>query len=61
MARLNNAAGFVKANMPLGQANMLRDGRRRRRGGLFHSPARPDFAAKARDWPNGDRPSDARY
>ena len=27
----------------------------------FTRQPRPDFAAKTRDWPKGDRPSDAPY
>ena len=48
LARLRNATGFVKANMPLG------------RGATLRQP-RPDFPAKTRDWPKGGKPDDAPY
>ena len=61
MARLNNAAGFVKTNMPLGQGNTLSDADAVDVAAYFTRQPRPDFAAKARDWPKGDKPSDTRY
>ena len=60
MARLNNAAGFVKQNMPLGQAT-LSDQEAFDVAAFFTAQARPDFAGKSGDWPKGDRPVDARY
>ncbi len=61
MARLSTAAAFVKANMPYGQGNTLRDLEAYDVALYFTSKPRPDFAGKTRDWPNGDRPGDARY
>lgn len=61
MARLNNAAGFVKVNMPLGQGNTLTDKEAIDVAAYFTRQPRPDFTAKAKDWPKGDRPADAPY
>jgi thiosulfate dehydrogenase len=61
MARLNNAAGFVKRNMPLGQGNNLSNRDALDVAAYFTRQPRPDFAAKSRDWPRGDKPSDAPY
>jgi len=61
MARLGNAAGFVKSNMPLRQDNTLSDADALDVAAYFTRQPRPDFAAKARDWPRGDKPSDAPY
>jgi thiosulfate dehydrogenase len=61
MARLNNAAAFVKANMPLGQGNTLTDQEAFDVALYFTQQPRPDFAGKGNDWPNGDKPKDARY
>lgn len=61
MARLNNAAAFVKHNMPLGQGESLSDQEAYDVASYFTTQPRPDFAGKNKDWPNGDRPKDARY
>ncbi len=61
MARLNNATAFVKANMPLGQGNTLTDKEAFDVAAYFTQQPRPDFAAKVKDWPKGDKPVDARY
>ncbi len=61
MARLNTAAGFVKANMPLGRRFTLTDRHAFDVAAYFTQPPRPDFAGKSRDWPNGNRPKDAPY
>jgi thiosulfate dehydrogenase len=61
MARLDNAAGFVKANMPLGQGNTLSDGDALDVAAYFTRKPRPDFPAKSHDWPKGDKPSDVPY
>jgi len=61
MARLGNAAGFVKTNMPVGQGNTLSDADALDVAAYFTHQPRPDFAAKTRDWPNGDKPSDSPY
>jgi thiosulfate dehydrogenase len=61
MARLNNAAAFVKANMPLGQGDTLSDKEAFDVAAYFIAQPRPDFAGKANDWPKGGKPPDARY
>ena len=61
MARLGNAAAFVKANMPLGQGNSLSDADAIDVAAFFTRQPRPDFAGKSRDWPKGGKPSDVRY
>lgn len=61
MARLNNAAGFVKQNMPLGQGGTLSDQEAFDVAAYFTAQPRPDFGGKSADWPKGDRPVDAQY
>lgn len=61
MARLNNAAGFVQANMPLGRGNTLTEQEAFDVAQYFIHQPRPDFPGKSQDWPKGDRPPDARY
>jgi thiosulfate dehydrogenase len=61
MARLNTAAGFVKANMPLGQGGSLSDQEAFDVAAFFTRQPRPDFAGKLEDWPKGGKPDDARY
>ena len=61
MARVNTAAAFVKANMPFGQDNTLTDQDAFDVSAFFTHQPRPDFEAKLRDWPKGDKPKDARY
>ncbi len=68
MARTYTAAAFVKRNMPIAFHDKFPLGQ----GGLsdqeavdvaeyFSHMPRPDFAPKVKDWPNGKKPSDARY
>ncbi|HWI16022.1 MAG TPA: c-type cytochrome, partial [Burkholderiales bacterium] len=68
MARTYTAAAFVKRNMPIGFQKKFPLGQ----GGLsdqeavdvaeyFSHQPRPDFAAKAKDWPKDKKPADARY
>jgi thiosulfate dehydrogenase len=61
MARLHTAAGFVKHNMPLGQGGSLTDEEAWDVAAYFTQMKRPDFAAKRKDWPKGEKPEDARY
>ena len=68
MARTFTAAAFVKANMvmghgqkfPLAQGN-LSDQEAVDVAQYFSHMPRPDFAEKAKDWPKGGKPADARY
>ena len=61
MARLSNAAGFVKTNMPPGTGPTLSDADAFDVAAYFTRQPRPDFPAKTRDWPKGDKPDDVRY
>lgn len=61
MARRNTAAAFIKANMPLGQANTLSDQEAADVAAYVVSQPRPDFPGKERDWPNGGKPKDSPY
>ena len=60
MARTYTAAGFVKHNMPLGQGGSLSDQDALDVSEYFTHKPRPVYAAKAKDWPKGDKPKDAR-
>jgi thiosulfate dehydrogenase len=60
MARTYTAAAFVKHNMPLGQPNTLTDQEAIDVAEYFTHLGRPDFPAKSKDWPKGDKPKDAR-
>lgn len=61
MARLDTAAAFVKSKMPLGAGNTLSEQEAYDVAAYFTTQPRPDFAAKAKDWPKGGKPKDARY
>ncbi len=61
LARLSNAAAFIKANMPQGKAGSLSDQDAYDIAAYFTRQPRPDFARKAEDWPQGGKPKDARY
>jgi thiosulfate dehydrogenase len=61
MARLGNAAGFVKTNMPVGQENTLSNEDALDVAAYFTRKPRPDFPAKSHDWPMGDKPDDVPY
>jgi len=60
MARLDIAAAFVKAKMPLGGV-AISDQEAFDVAAYFTRQPRPDFTAKNRDWPDGGKPADARY
>lgn len=60
MARTYTAAAFVKHNMPLGQGGTLSAQDAVDVAAYFTAQPRPDYAARAQDWPRGDRPKDAR-
>ena len=69
MARTYKAASFVKWAMPpamhltgqLGQGGLLSDQDAVDVAEYFTHMPRPDFAPKVNDWPNGNKPKDARY
>jgi len=60
MARTYTAAAFVKHNMPLGQGGTLSAQDAVDVAAYFTAQPRPDYAARVKDWPKGDRPKDAR-
>lgn len=61
MARLHTAAAYVRWNMPLGQGGTLTDQEAYDVADFFIHQDRPEFAGASGDWPDGGRPSDARY
>jgi thiosulfate dehydrogenase len=61
MARLSNAAAFVKANMPQNAPGSLTTQEAIDIAAYFIAQPRPDFALKGGDWPHGGKPADARY
>jgi thiosulfate dehydrogenase len=60
MARLGNAAGFIKVNMPVGAGNTLSAEDAIDIAAYFTRQPRPAFTAGAADWPKGNKPADAR-
>jgi thiosulfate dehydrogenase len=60
MARTYTAAAFVKHNMPLGQGGSLSDQEALDVSEFFTRQPRPVYPGKAKDWPKGDKPKDAR-
>ena len=60
MARTYTAAAFVKHNMPLGQGGTLTDQEALDVAEYFTHLPRPVYKFKAKDWPKGDKPKDAR-
>jgi thiosulfate dehydrogenase len=61
MARLWAAAAFIRHNMPNDRAVTLTDQQAADVASYVISRPRPDFAAKALDWPNGNPPPDVAY
>ncbi|MFZ9888890.1 MAG: c-type cytochrome [Myxococcota bacterium] len=61
MARHHTAAGFIRHNMPLGAGNSLTEEEAWDVAGYVVYQPRPDLAEKAKDWPQGGKPEDARY
>ncbi len=60
MARTSRAAAFVLHNMPLGKGNTLTEQDALDVAAFFTHQSRPVFARKSGDWPNGQKPADAR-
>lgn len=61
MARQETAAGFIQANMPLGQAGTLTAQEAADVAAYVVEQQRPDYAEKEEDWAKGGKPPDARY
>ena len=60
MARTFTAAAFIKHNMPLGQGSTLTDQDALDVAEFLTHQMRPVYIGKAKDWPKGDKPKDAR-
>lgn len=69
MARTYKAAAFIKAAMPMGaqihgmwgEGGVLSEQDAVDIAEYFTHQPRPDFTGKDKDWPNGNKPKDARY
>ena len=61
LARLWNAASFVRANMPYDRPGTLTDQQAFDVAAWLITRSRPDFAGKENDWPKGDSPPDVAY
>lgn len=61
MARLDTAAAFIRANMPLGAGGTLSEQDAYDIADYMAYQPRPDFPGKVNDWPSGGKPRDARY
>ena len=61
MARVSVAASFIKANMPRGWGWTVTDDEAFDVAAFINSQPRPDFPAKAHDWPKGGKPADVPY
>lgn len=60
MARTYTVAAFVKHKMPLGQGGTLSDQHAIDVSEYFTHQARPVYKDKTKDWPQGNKPTDAR-
>jgi thiosulfate dehydrogenase len=60
MARVSVAAAFVQAKMPLGSGGTLTDQDAYDIAAYLTVQPRPAFDGRAKDWPKGGRPADAR-
>jgi thiosulfate dehydrogenase len=61
MARLRNAAAFIKVAMPQTAPGTLTDQEAYDLATYINTRPRPDFAGKELDWPKGDPPPDVAY
>jgi thiosulfate dehydrogenase len=61
MARINTAAAFIHGLMPIDRAQKLTAQQAFDVATYINTRPRPDFPAKARDWPRGGKPDDADY
>lgn len=61
MARVNTAAAFIRAAMPLTNPGSLTPQQAFDVAAYINTRPRPDFARKELDWPRGDPPPDVAY
>ncbi|HEY1951911.1 MAG TPA: c-type cytochrome [Gemmatimonadaceae bacterium] len=61
MARINTAASFIHALMPLDKAQQLTPQQAFDVATYINTRPRPSFPGTSRDWPRGGKPSDADY
>jgi thiosulfate dehydrogenase len=61
MARINTAASFIHALMPIDRAQQLTPQQAFDVATYINTRSRPDFPPKVRDWPRGGKPPDADY
>lgn len=61
MARLHKAAAFIQRNMPFAAGGILTIQQAYDVADFVIHQPRPDYPAKVNDWPQGGKPSDARY
>jgi thiosulfate dehydrogenase len=61
MARINTAASFIYALMPIDRAQHLSAQQAFDVATYINTRPRPDYPAKVRDWPRGQKPVDADY
>jgi thiosulfate dehydrogenase len=61
LARINTAASFIHALMPIDRAQRLTPQQAFDVATYINTRPRPDFPAKVRDWPRGGKPDDATY
>jgi thiosulfate dehydrogenase len=61
MARINTAASFIHALMPIDRAQQLTPQQAFDVATYINTRPRPDFAPKVRDWPHGGKPAGADY
>jgi thiosulfate dehydrogenase len=61
MARINTAANFIHALMPIDRAQQLSPQQAFDVATYINTRPRPDFSRKVLDWPRGGKPPDADY
>lgn len=61
MARINTAASFIHALMPIDRAQQLTPQQAFDVATYINTRPRPDFPRKVHDWPRGGKPPDADY
>ncbi|WP_217589656.1 c-type cytochrome [Lentibacillus saliphilus] len=58
MSRMSKMSGYIKNNMPIGQAGELSDQEAADLAAFLLSHERPEWSGHDTDWPNGGRPTD---